>query len=209
MTPSYLSDLLPPFVGELADYPLRNSYDFTIPRTHRNYVKLSFFWNTLYKWNSLPLNIRQSSSLVVFKNLLKSETTYKHNKLYDIYTPGASVHHSRMRMGLSGLNADRKKYNFIDHNFCPLCGLKPEDSIHFLLKCPNFAMQRNTLMGTISNILLRYFPDMNLYPHTRTAFRRLNSILLLGSDTLSFDDNVLVFKAVHAYICDTKRFDIG
>ena len=62
----------------------------------------------------------------------------KPNKLFDIFMPKSSVHHGRMRMGLSALNAQRKQYNFINYNNCPLCGNKPEDTIHFFNKMSLF-----------------------------------------------------------------------
>ena len=114
LVPLYLRNLLPGRVGDFSPYPLRNVNDFNIPRVTKTYIKLSFFWHMLYSWNALELNIRISESLIIFKSNLKLLMFSKQNLLFDIYTPKGSVHHSRMRMGLSGLNAHRKKYNFID-----------------------------------------------------------------------------------------------
>jgi hypothetical protein len=104
----------------------------------------------LYSWNTLELNIRQSNSVKQFKDALILLSSYKPNKLYDCFSSESSIHHARMRMGLSGLNAHRKKYNFIQHNFCPLCGMKNEDPIHFLLLCPYQAAPRAVMMREIS-----------------------------------------------------------
>lgn len=132
----------------------------------------------------------------------------KGNTLFDIHTPKGSVHHSRLRMGLSGLNAHRKKYNFITFNNCPLCGQKPEDTVHFLLVCPYLAMHRNALMGAITNLFITRIPTLNLTPNNKRGLKDLSHVLLYGSDALSYDENAFLFRAVHAYICDTKRFDI-
>ena len=70
-------------------------------------------------------------------------------------------------------------------------------------------MQRNTLMGAITNVLINGIPNIDLTLNNRQGLKDLNLILLNGSDALSYDDNILLFKAVHAYIRDTKLFDIG
>ena len=36
-------------------------------------------------------------------------------------------------MGLSALNSQRKKYNFIADDICPACGLDHETVIHYIL----------------------------------------------------------------------------
>ncbi len=36
-----------------------------------------------------------------------------------------------MRMGLSGLNTHRRKYNFINDNTCALCNTKAENTYHY------------------------------------------------------------------------------
>ena len=64
-----------------------------------------------------------------------------------------SINIARLRMGLSGLTAHRKKYNFVPSNVCPYCGAKPEDVAHYLLSCPRFAIPRAALVGTIDVIV--------------------------------------------------------
>ena len=207
MSPAFLSNLLPPYVSGSSRYPLRNSHDFIIPRTSKN-VRLSFLWHTLYDWNSLDLDVRHSSSTSVLKSRLKTMLFYSTNPLFNIYTPKSSIHHARMRMGLSALNAHRKKYNFINHNKCPLCGQIPEDTIHLFLKCPFHAIHRASLMRAISTVMRLSLPSLNLTPRSMYEFRALTDVFLYGSNLLSFDENGLLFKAVHTFIYDSKRFDI-
>ena len=209
LTPRYLSDILPPYVESSTPYQLRNAQDFVIPRTNKNYVRLSFFWSMLYNWNTLDHDVRQSSSLQIFKNTLRDAKFYKPNKIFDIYTPKSSVHHARMRMGLSGLNAHRKKYNFIPFNNCPLCGHKPEDSIHYFFKCPYFAMPRQELMRAIETLLIPHMPEIAFPPISRRDLNCLNNALLYGSSVCALDVNVNLFGAVHRFILDTKRFDMN
>ena len=207
LTPTYLANLLPVTVGNSSRYPLRNSFDLAIPRTTKNYVQRSFFWNTVNQWNTLDINIRQSPSLASFKRNVKANSPYKQNKLYDVFTPNASVHHSRMRMGLSALNSHRKKFNFIEHNKCPLCACKPEDPTHFFLKCPYLAIHRTGLLGVVSALTHQKIPGLNVVPITKRDYKILNDIVLYGSLDLSYEENVKLFKAVHEFICDSKRFN--
>ena len=121
----------------------------------------------------------------------------------------ASVHHARMRMGLSALNAHRRKYNFICFNNCPLCGIRPEDSLHFFLKCPYHAIHRARLVEHVYPIVSCKIPDLVFYPVTKNEFKDLVDLYLHGSLFLTFEENAQVFKAVHTYILDTKRFDMA
>ena len=209
LTPAYLAHLLPASVGNSSRYPLRNSCDLAVPRSTKNYIQRSFFWQTVHNWNDLDLNIRQSTSLDIFKRNLKVNSTYKRNKLYDFYTHNASIHHGRMRMGLCALNSHRKKFNFIPKNERPLCVCKPEDPTHFFLKCPYFAIHRTRLLGVMTALIRPKIPSLNLAPITRQEFRKLTDILLYGSSELSYGENVELFKAVHEFIRDSKRFDMN
>ena len=117
------------------------------------------------------------------------------------------VNHARLRMGLSGLNAHRKKYNFIPNNVCPHCGQRPEDEVHYFLKCPYFADPRTGLVGTIAGITQR--TDMftaKCPPVTKADYVGLISLILHGDTALSYDENILIFDAVQLYITQTKRF---
>jgi hypothetical protein len=113
-----------------------------------------------------------------------------------------------MRMGLSRLNAYRNKYNFITYSNCPLCGLKPEDSIHYFLKCPYLAIPRQRLIEALEPLLVPHTPGITLIPTTRQEYKKLNDIFSNGSSELSLDINIEVFRLIHSFIIATKRFDI-
>ena len=163
-------------------------------------------WHTLYAWNSLDINIRQTTTLRQFKTMAKAITCRKANKLYDMFLSKSSVHHARMRMGLSALNSHRKAYHFIDHDSCPLCGMSPENTLHFFLLCPHLATYRNVLMRDIAVIFTSYLTDIDLHTNTLRTRNEVVSILLYGSNLLSLDNNVLIFQAVNQFILNSKRF---
>ena len=131
------------------------------------------------------------------------------NTLYNTLLGEGSIHHARIRMGLSGLNAQRKKYHFVTYNHCPLCGTRPEDSIHFLLRCPNLAIARNVLIGAISPIVVSKLPSLDLNPTSKSSYQKLNDLLLHGSDLLNRNENITIFNLVQQFITETKRFDIN
>ena len=110
-------------------------------------------------------------------------------------------------MGLSGLNADRKKFNFI--KFDPLCGSKPEDAIHFFILCPYFAIQRIQMIETIKSTVLDKIPDFNFDPKHKAARQTLLNLLLHGSVSFSFYENSFIFRNVHKFIYETKRFKVS
>ena len=113
-----------------------------------------------------------------------------------------------MRMGLSGLNAHRNKYNFIESDLCPLCGNHPENATHFLLICPSLAAPRQVMMRDICNVFTSKLTHINFYNVNAHTLREISNILLYGSETLPFADNITLFLAVTQYIDVSKRFDL-
>ena len=68
--PKYLHDFFQ-YVSEAHKHNLRGSHsNLTLPRPRTNYLKNSFKYSGAVSWNSLPLNVRESSSVMVFKNKL-------------------------------------------------------------------------------------------------------------------------------------------
>jgi hypothetical protein len=109
-------------------------------------------------------------------------------------------------MGLSGVNAHRKQYNFIKFNHCPRCNNKPEDISHFFWKCPSYANIRVELVGTLNAIVQTCDLAYNLKPITKTDLDSTTSFVLYGSEQLSDDNNLIIFIAVQKYIFDSERF---
>ena len=81
------------------------------------------------------------------------------------------------------------RVNLVNDSSC-LCGWPLEDAIHYFLECPlylNFRVElmRNTQFVTFS----------------------IENILF-GNETLSDEQNKVLFRNVHSYIKKTKRFRI-
>ena len=56
-------------------------------------------------------------------------------------------------MGLSALNAQRFKFNFINTPTCPRCDLAAETPLHYFLYCPTHRLARETLLRRLQDEL--------------------------------------------------------
>ena len=100
-----------------------------------------------------------------------------------------SVLHARLRNNCSNLNNDLCIDHLRERHFCRLCNVK-EDAKHYFFTSNRYRNERL--------ILIEAFRD----------FQPLNiKLLLLGNDTLNNTNNITLFRAVHEYIKNTKRFD--
>ena len=68
LVPSYISDLIPPLVNEISDYPLRNNRNISLPfkgiTFHRNHVYLHPF--------DYGMDLKMIFKLINFTNLQKT-----------------------------------------------------------------------------------------------------------------------------------------
>ncbi len=69
-TPNYLSSLVPPTVGSLNRYPLRNAEDFQVMRVRTALYSNSFLPSVVREFNSLPVNTRNADSVASFKRMI-------------------------------------------------------------------------------------------------------------------------------------------
>ena len=128
------------------------------------------------------------------------------NSSYSMFMYGdtnGSINHSRIRMILSGLNAHRKKVNFIRDAACGYCADRSESPCHYFFQCPAFAAQRQDLFHDLNTI-----DNLNV-PNTATLLNRNHAkvflgVLLNGTGNIAVD--TYIFDYVHAYITNTQRF---
>ena len=73
LTPPYLQDLVPPSVHQVSNRNLRNQFDLTIPRSRTNLYDSSFIPTATREWNSLPEEIKSSTSIAIFKRMLNRD----------------------------------------------------------------------------------------------------------------------------------------
>ena len=187
LTAEYLSQLVPPLIGENSSYSLRNRDNITTVRTRTSQYYNSFLPATIREWNQLPLNIRQSPSLEIFKKSIK-ENIPPIPKYYFTGTRQCQILHCRLRTNCSSLNQHLFKKNIVVSPSC-VCG-SVESTYHYFFNCPLYTDIRDSFLNNVRPIC----NDITL------------NVLLYGNLALSNDDNILIFQYVQKYITDSKRF---
>ena len=182
MTPEFLSELVPPFIHETNRYNLRNANDIQSIHAHTALFHNSFIPATVRDWNNLPLQVRQSESLSIFKNHLFADVS----PWPDYFSAGSRVGqvlHTRLRLECSALNNDLYRRNFVASPLCE-CG-EVENATHYIFQCPLFNQHRQQLL-----------PDL--------ITNRTLRDLLFGSNDITDQENEDVFKKVQTFILETK-----
>ena len=185
-SPQYRSSLVPPLVGEVSQYNLRNSRSLTLPRCRTKLYSDSFLPSTVRDWNDLPDEIKALPSINRFKKAIRHTQT-KPPPYYYTGTRRLQVLHTRLRTGCSSLNSHLFSKNVIDSPLC-LCGAA-ETVHHYFFVCPTYLNLRQILINSVSNIAN---PSINLF--------------LYGEGTLTIEANTEIFQHVQSYIDQTKRF---
>ena len=114
-----------------------------------------------------------------------------------------AINHSRIRMGLSGLNFHRRRVGFISDSKCGHCTARSENPGHFFLDCPAYAAQRADLLHNlraINNLDCPCDRDLTVKRHRE----KLLDLIINGTKNPVIDN--ILFNHVHKYIIDTKRF---
>ena len=188
LAPNYLKDLLPPRNCDYVNYNLRNNQDIKVPYTRLETFRRSFIPSAIKLWNTLSIEYRSCPSVTDFKKLLKTldEET---NVLYYYGQRWTAVHHTRMRLGCSKLNYDLCFNLHVSNDPSCICGAQFETARHYFVECQLYTRQRETLKATIERV-----GNFNI------------NTMLFGDKTLTVDENIAIFGAVHAYIVDSNRF---
>ena len=147
----------------------------------------SFLPSTLRQWNNLFIETRQLNSQNSFKCFLKEDKRTV-PKYYFYGVRKAQILHTRLRMGCSSLNLDLFLKNITDSPMCQ-CG-SIENTQHFFFHC-NFYQRQHTIL--LNSAAIYHTPTLNLF---------LNGDPSLSKAAI----NEGIFKHVHEYILDSKRF---
>ena len=186
LCPPYLSQLIPPHVGQTTRYNLRNENNLSTIQSRTNLYHNSFLPSTIRDWNELPINIRSSTSIGIFKRCIRDNT----NKPPDYYHFGPrklQILHARLRTGCSMLKSHLFAKNVIDSPACDCGGV--ENVQHYFFECPFYHIIRTHLINSVSTICP---PSVNVF--------------LYGNSSLSTNLNKTIFQHVQTYIDDSKRF---
>ena len=155
----------------------------------------SFFPSSIRLWNNLNFNLRDIQSLNEFKSKLNRKISKNFNKACLWHAANSAVQHSRMRMGLSALNSQRKAYNFISEDLCPNCHEKKETVTHFFFECPFYAAFKQEMLQNVEIIIQDY---------SSVETSDLVKLFLYGTGIFEIDVNL--FEKIQNYIFQTRRF---
>ena len=142
--------------------------------------------STFRQWNTLPPETRQSNSLNSFKHTLKKDKPSVHRYYYFGSRKAQSLH-TRLRTGCSSLNLDLFLKNISESPMCS-CG-SMENTQHFFFHCNMYQRQRTLLLNSVANYCT---PTLH--------------VLLHGDSSMPVNTNGNIFKHVHQFIMDSKRF---
>ena len=187
LCPDYLVSLVPATVGSASTYPLRNSSDLQTLHTNSRLYYTSLLPSAVRDWNELPEQTRNTPSLNIFKNGLKSNLITP-PRYYNTGKRLGQIYHAGQRTACSPLRQHLHSENIVDNPYCT-CGDR-EDTHQFLFVCHQYTDLRRDLLNSVSSICQ---PILN--------------VLLCGDITLTFVQNKQIFKAVQEFIIKSKRFE--
>lgn len=188
LVPDYLKEIFPSIRTLESNYNTRNREDYTIPKCRLEIFKKSFVPDTINKWNSLSLLIRNNSSFTSFKSSIQLNQI-KPPSYFCFGKRRLNIIHTKLRHNCI-LNFDLFRKNIIESPNCQ-CGL-PEDSYHLFFGCKNYTNARNELFSNLLN--LNQINIINCH------------LLLWGDESLSVNLNQHIFLAVQRFIRDCGRF---
>ena len=191
LVPDYISDIIPPLVCEVSDYPLRNRNNLANVFTRTETSHRSCVPSSVSCWNSLQSDLREAETFLSFHHNLKDKILAV-RKIPSYFMKGPrklSVIHARIRNNCSDLKCDLFQNHLTDDTRCA-CGNTEENALHFFLECENYANSR-----------------IVMFRQTRKYHPLSLNTILYGKSSLSDNDNSFLFQAVQKFIQDTGRFE--
>jgi hypothetical protein len=188
LVPPLLYYLLPEKVENRTRHNLRSKKDIDTPYARIDAHKFSFLPSTIKDWNNLPIKTKEAKSINAFKHAI-TKTKDKPPPLYYMGCRWTNAQHARLRIGCSALKFDL--YDQLKVIPDPTCACKGgiENAIHYMYDCQIYASQRQKMMDNLYNI-----SKFNI------------GTLLYGDKKLSAETNTDIFKCVHTFMEETKRF---
>ena len=193
-SPKYVFNIIPKLRNAT-----RNANNIPHFKVKHSFFKNIFFPSVILEWNKLDPEIQNAPSLNIFKNNILKFIRSTANKIFGCHNLKGIKYLTRLRLGLSHLHEHKFKNNFRDklNPFCT-CGCDVENTCHFLLHCPNFLTERNTLLNKIANI------DNNILNQVDAT---ITKTLLFDNSKYSNEISLQILNASINFILASKRFD--
>ena len=179
LTPTYLSSLVPPRVGDMSSYSLRKSDQYQTIDTKSQLYYNSFLPSAVREWNALDSESQSCPSVTSFKRSISNRQVVP-----NYYFTGSRIEqilHARPMTNCSCLNYTLFSKNIIQNKFCD-CG-EIEDTQHFLFHSARYTAQREII---IEEVQRHCVPTLD--------------ILLFGDMSLNSHTNCTIFEAIQKFI---------
>ena len=165
-----------------------------------NRYKNSFFPNAVASWNLFMeiFNYKVVPSIGVLKNDIISLIRPVAKNVFRIHDPAGLRYIFQLRVGLSPLKGHKWCHSFIDtpSGVCH-CNQGIEDTSNFLLSCPFYVIQRETLVSSVNEILLKA---------NKNHFESRLQLYLYGDPSINNSDNKNIILSTIKFIKETQRF---
>ena len=146
----------------------------------------SFFPSTELKWNKLNRRIRQSTTMLSFRNGLLRIDRPTPKLVYNIHDANGLKLLTRLRLGLSQLNEHKFNHNLKEcvNTLCS-CSLEVESVSHIFLHCRYFTDITKTLFNELQSV------DGNIL---NQSDNKMAELLLYGSNRFKFQQKCSILK---------------
>ena len=191
--PDYLFKLIPDKV-----YSSTRNNKIPVIQCRTNIFSNSFFPYTINEWNRLNDDIKLSKSSLSFRNKILKFIRPSPRSVYGVSDFEGLRLLTRLRVGLSHLNAHRFSHNFRDcvNPLC-FCNNDEENTEHFILHCHQYKQIRATLFEKVL-IACNNFQSL--------SYQSKTSLLLYGDSSLTDLKNKTIIEATICFIKDSNRF---
>lgn len=194
--PSYLTNLITANRLDVTRRDLRNAQLLSTPNFRLTSFKKSFIPDTIRQWNLLPESFRNSPSHRDFTRQVRQRFgAPEPPPLHSVGTKIGNTRHTQLRVGLSPLKAHLFQIQLSPSPECT-CTHKHEDTPHFLLWCPNYTNQRQTLINAAQSII----------PHFDNLSTQCKLKVLLHGENLTKSQGIRMALHLQTYIAHTQRF---
>ena len=167
-------------------------------------MKHQFFQNslfplTIFEWNKLDSNIRNSEVLTIFQSKILNFIRLSGSSIFIWHNPLGLKLFTRVRLGLCQLQKHKFKNSFSKTlNPVSSCGKEVETTFHFLLSCTNYSDKRLTFLIKIRKINPKILENTN---------SQITQIFLYGNKNFTVSTNFIHLNSTKQYILATKRFE--
>ena len=194
--PNHITSLIPHTRVQDTGRTLRNADHRTQAQTRTTTYQRSFFNLTGHHWNQLPSDIKRLSFKDFKKYVTQQLSAQKPPIYYSYGNKTSNCLHTRLRTGMSHLNAHMYKIQKSDTPACS-CGYPQENTAHYALTCPKYTSNRKVLFENLSNALQYDFSQKS---------RPIQLQILLHGTNLSGGDGRAVARHFQNYLQNTLRF---